>query len=87
MLATTRRPSASIGPMAAKVPSRSTTRATERLAWLPEPIADAQVSLLEGLHVVDAVPAHRDHVPGCLQCPDRGQLLLGPDPAEDVRRL
>ena len=39
MLAMTRRPSSSIGGMAAKVLSSSTTLATERLAWLPDPIA------------------------------------------------
>ncbi len=39
MLAMTRRPSSSIRGMAAKVPSSSTTRAAEQLAWLPDPIA------------------------------------------------
>ena len=39
MLAMTRRPSASICGTAANVPSSSTTRATDRLASLPEPIA------------------------------------------------
>lgn len=64
MFATTRRPSASIGPMAAKVPSSSTTRATERLAWLPDPIAmprsaclRACTSLTPSPHIATTCPA------------------------------
>ncbi len=46
MLAMTRRPSSSIRGMAAKVPSSSTTLATERLAWLPDPIATPRSACL-----------------------------------------
>jgi hypothetical protein len=47
---------------------------------------DAEIGLFERLHVVDAVAGHRHDVAGRLQRPDRGELLRGPDPAEDVRR-
>ncbi|HLI40574.1 MAG TPA: hypothetical protein VKV35_02885 [Streptosporangiaceae bacterium] len=57
MLATTRRPSASIGGIAANVPSSSTTRATERLAWLPEPIAMPRSACLSACTSLTPSPA------------------------------
>ena len=84
MLANVARPCSTAATMVAKSSSSRTRSAASRATSVPERAhGDADVGLLQGRAVVDAVAGHGDDVAAGLQRPGDAQLVLRGDPGDD----